>query len=145
MSCYVSFFLGDFTQEDQDNFNWDKVPCLLSVSTRNDIGQHINKFDYNKATLVTREVVEKIRVDLDAMIREKKDSIREYKEIKDSILKNLPNKIDEYEDATYHLSELKAEIEEIEEEITFIVKQQGKLDTIEDLLYGKFSITAVVG
>ena len=145
MSCYVSFFLGDFTKEDQDNFNWDKAPCLLSVSIRNDIGKCIDKFEYDKATIVTKEVIKQIIIDLDAMIRERKDSIRELNELKDSILKNMPIKGDDYIDAKERISELNAEMEELDEEINYIIRNQGVLDSIEDLIISNFSITALVG
>lgn len=145
MSCYVSFFFGDFTKEGQDEISWDAVPCLLSISTKTEIGDCINRFPYDKPVLATCDKIEIIQRSLDEKIQETKNIINEYKEIKESILKNMPVKEGEYEDAAYHISGLNAEIRDLEDSIVWIIKQKGVLESIEDLISSKFSITVVVG
>ena len=145
MSYYVSFFLGDFTNEQREDFDWDKMPCLLSIPTRSEIGECFNRFPLDRVTLATHDKIESIQRNLDDKIQEKKHIITEYKEIKESILKNIPVKEGEYEDATYHISSLNTEIKDLEDSIVWIVKQKGVLDIIDDLISSKFSITVIVG
>lgn len=145
MSCYVSFFLGDFTKEDQDNFSWDKAPCLLSISARSEIGERINRFEYDKATLVTRDAIERIILNLNEKIEDIRKSIGECKEIKDSILRNIPVNDEDYDNAIFRVSQINSEMEDLENDITFAIKTQGVLDSIDDLIISNFPITVIVG
>ena len=65
MSCYVTFFNGDITEQSQarqdPNFDVEKVPTLFYLNQRSELGECFDIFPFDDPKLLTKEHIARIR------------------------------------------------------------------------------------
>ena len=144
MSCYVTFYYGDLTNiKEEDNFNYNKAPCLLSLTSRNELGECFTIFEADKPTLVTKDHIERIREKVDYYIESVEKDIQACREIKQSILNNINQ--GDYDENTYRINQCNQDIDELTADIDWAKDRLGALSVVEELLDKSYQVTVIIG
>ena len=142
MSCYVSFFIGDATEQaDDKQYDFEKMPELFSVNQRNEFGEALDLFKFDEPTLVTPANIDKMRSNINDLRESFKKQIAKCEEIRGAILRDI-----NAENARSNLCEIDSELDEMKEGDEYCIKILGYLDVLENVIvYSKQPVTALVG
>lgn len=147
MSCYVTFFNGDITEQSQarqdPNFDVEKVPTLFYLNQRSELGECFDVFPFDDPKLLTKEHIVRIRERVNRYQNDIRHNIEAINEIKNALLKNLPT--DDYEEAVTRIHDINEELAELNGDIEFSCEKLGALEVAESLINDGAPVTVVVG
>lgn len=147
MSCYVTFFNGDITEQGQvrqdANFDIEKVPVLFYLNQRSDLGACFDVFPFDDPKLLTKEHIARIRDSVNVYQNDIRHNMSAIGEIKNALLKNLPT--EDYEEAVTRIHDLNEELEELTGDLDFSYEKLGALEVAESLINDGVPVTVVVG
>lgn len=144
MGCEIDFFNGDFTS--LESFSGHE-PVLFWVLPSSDIGNCFNlySFTYDKPVKLSKEDISLIKEHLSELLSSTEKYLAEREEIKSILMKTIPLKEEDYYDFQDRLSEIKNEIEELNEIQQLIYESFGVLKVFVNMLDSNCIITVLKG